>query len=117
MKTLKLTGMLILFSGLGLFNQSYAQTTTWTFDSAANDGWAARLYSNASGFVTKIQLANAKDNWSDMEIAEANEEHNYFRVKSAASGKIYEIYVGWNDGELIVVFPDTTEKKFWLRKS
>jgi hypothetical protein len=115
MKTFKTAGILLLF--LAFTNQAKAQTTTWTFDSAANDGWAARLYSNASGFVTKIQLANAKDNWSDMEIVEANEEQNYFRVKSTATGKIYEIYVGWDEDDLIVVFPDTTEKKFWLRKS
>jgi hypothetical protein len=118
MKTVKLAATLLLFFGIALLNQSYAQTTIWKFDAADNSGRMVQITSNGEGIVTKVEMATKGDAaWTAMTIQHVDDYQEYFRVQSVATSKVYEIRIYWDQDKLVRTAPDGVELTYWLRKS
>jgi hypothetical protein len=117
MKTMKLAGVLMFFLGLGLFNSSYAQTTTWKFKAGDNSGYMAQITSNGEGYITKIELGKVGDAaWTATEIISITEDQDYARVKSAGSGRVYELTFYWGEDKMIMTLPEGNTVTYWLSK-
>ena len=117
MKTIKLICVLMSFLALGMSNQSLAQTVPWKFDAADNSGLMILITSVGGETVTKIELARKGDAaWTATTLVSSDENQEYFRIKSSADSKIYEIYVYWEEDKLVRIYPDGKELIYWLRK-
>lgn len=125
MKTItrmKFAGILMLFLGLGVFNQAKAQTTNWIF----SDGNAS--YSNwkiveKNHVISEVYMAGgtvSNPTWVKCTIERLDDQYSYtyIRVKGITNGvaTIYELNLYWDDEKLTRVKPDGSTKNFWLKK-
>lgn len=118
MKAMKHITTLFLFLGIALMTQAYSQTTTWKFSAGDNSGYMARITTNGSGEITKIELGKVGDAaWTATEIQKIDDYQEYAVVKSAASGRVYELYFSWAEDKMTMVKPEGDRVIYWLVKS
>ena len=118
-KTIRIVALLVMLMGLGMSNQSHAQTTIWKFDAADNSGAMVQItVVGDDQSVSKVELGKKGDAaWTGTEILSMDEYETYIRVKSKGSGRVYELNINWYDGKTVVTRPDGTCVTYWLRKS
>lgn len=116
---IKFTALLMLFMGIALFSNSNAQTTTWKFDAADNSGFMIQVKTTGMEHeVSSINLGKKGDAaWTKTEVQHIDDYDTYIRVKSTASGRVYELHFDWYDGKAVMTKPDGTKRTYWLRKS
>ena len=109
-----LSSIMMFILTFGINTQTNAQTTTWLYDAANNSTSAIKIIESSDGALTAyFWQINAKK-WTKAEVL--NEGDSYLRVKSVASGKIYELKVS-QDGQKVERI-DSAGKTLvhWLRK-
>ena len=120
MKTLKLAGFLMFFLGLGLFNQSFSQTTIRVFEAGDNSGQMARVTTDSDGAMIKLEYTHRSHmNWVEATI-QTVQNYQYphstnARVKSNTSGRVYEISIDYESGRLIETTPEGKELSYWIK--
>ncbi|MFK7784526.1 MAG: hypothetical protein AB8B56_05415 [Crocinitomicaceae bacterium] len=116
---IKFTALLMLFMGMTLFSKADAQTTSWTFDAGDNSGYMVQVKTTGRDHaVSAVNLAKKGDaNWTKTSVQHIDDYDTYIRVKSLASGRVYEIEFDWYDDKLVVTMPEGTTRTYWLRKS
>ncbi len=116
---IKFAALLMLFMGIALFNNSNAQTTSWTFDAADNSGYMVQVKTTGRDHaVSSVNLGKKGDaNWTKTEVQHIDEYDTYIRVKSLGSGRVYELEFSWYDDKLVMIMPEGTKRTYWLRKS
>lgn len=119
MKTIRIGALLLMLIGLGMSNQSHAQSTKWLFDAADNSGYMIQITTVGSEqAVSKVELGKKGDAaWGSAEILSMDEYETYIRIKSNASGRVYELNINWYDGKVIMSKPEGSDIIYWLRKS
>lgn len=116
---IKFAALLMLFIGITLLSNSNAQTTSWTFDAADNSGYMVQVKTTGRDHaVSAVNLAKKGDaNWTQTSVQHIDDYDTYIRVKSLATGRVYEIEFDWYDDKLVVTMPEGTTRTYWLRKS
>lgn len=116
---IKFTALLMLFMGITLLSNSNAQTTTWKFDAADNSGFMIQVKTTGSEqSVSEVNLGKKGDAaWTETEIMHIDDYETYIRVKSKASGRVYELSFDWYNGKAIMTKPEGSETIYWLRQS
>lgn len=119
MKVLKLIPAVLFLFGLGLFSQSFAQTTTWVFEAADNSGQMARVTTEGQAdSVIKIEYANKGGAWINTTLIKVENDptsyHCYAVVKSGSSGRTYELNIYFYDKKLTETNPEGVTLTYWI---
>lgn len=113
--------MLMFFLGLGIVNQSYAQTITYIFDAGDNSDQSVRVTTNAVGELMKVEYAKKSlSNWIEASLQTVENDltsyYSYAVVKSGGTGRVYELNIYYYDDKLTETTPEGKTITYWLRK-
>lgn len=116
---IRFTALLILFMGITMFSNSNAQTTTWFYEAGNGSDYRIQIKTTGSdASVSKVNLGKKGDTaWTETEILSTSDYESYIRVKSKASGKVYELNIDWYDGKITVTLPNGSQVNYWLKES
>ncbi|MFT6499984.1 MAG: hypothetical protein ACJASQ_000091 [Crocinitomicaceae bacterium] len=116
---IRFTALLMVLVGIMMFSTTNAQTTTWFYEAAnGSDNRIQIKTTGSNSSVSKVNLGKKGDTaWTETEILSMSDYESYIRVKSKASGKVYELNINWGNGKIIMTLPDGSHATYWLKES
>jgi hypothetical protein len=108
------TGILLFAFVLFSFQESTAGNVTWTIYNAA-DNSASKIRIKDEGFgVAEVNLFHTSAlSWETTEILSIDIIQEYIKIKSIQTKKIFELFIDWQLGKIVLRDEHKNETAFW----
>lgn len=96
------------------FQNSTDQVVTWTvFNAADNSASKIRIKDEGYGVAEVHLFQTTANGWETTEILSIDIIQEYIQLKSKKTGKIFELFIDWQLGKIVLKDQNKTESAYW----
>jgi hypothetical protein len=106
---------IVLFCSI---QESKNQIVTWTvYKAADNSDSKIRIKDEGYGVAEVHLFQTTASGWENTEIISIDIIQEYIQLKSKKTGKIFELFIDWQLGKIVLKDQNKTESAYWKANS
>lgn len=100
------------------FQYASVRDVKWTVYEAADNGTTIiRIKDEGYGIAAINLFQNTATGWETTEILSIDIIQEYVKVKSLQTGNVFELFIDWELGKIVLVDDKKNEKTYWKVKT